>query len=79
MHEITVKFDRYKLNEVTCTCGYKQYFDDGVKTRYAADIHAKRNTPAALTYFDNGVKTQPPSRTAKPGRHDGYSQGAYAQ
>lgn len=73
MHEITVNFHRYKLNEVACTCGYRQYFSNGVNTRYAADMHAKRNTPSTLKYLQDGAPIQPPGRVAKPGRHNGNS------
>jgi hypothetical protein len=74
MGTLELRFYRYKLNHIKCTCGISKRFTVGMDARFFADRHykehEKNDDPVEFLVFQNDELTYS-NRTAKPGRHAG--------
>ena len=74
MGTLELRFYRYKLNQIKCSCGLSKRFTLGADARYYAELHAKAHNrsedPVEFLVFENDELTNN-NRTARPGRHDG--------
>ena len=74
MGTLKLRFYRYKLNQVDCTCGLLKWFSQGMDARFFADNHAKEHNiagdPVELLAYNEDEPIME-ARTAKPGRHAG--------
>jgi hypothetical protein len=74
MGTLELRFYRFKLNEVNCSCGVFKRFTIGIDARHYAESHMKMhdrdNDPVEMSVYNNDEPIKQ-ARTAKPGRAAG--------
>jgi hypothetical protein len=71
MDTLKLRFYRYKLNQVDCSCGLLKHFTHGVDARYFAEKHVKEHDTSVELLVYNEDQPVSEARTAKPGRAAG--------